>query len=188
MLGLKQRIQSSDKKKIFVVLHVKGSHGPSYYARYSSDFEIFTPVCRHEEVSKCTHQELINAYDNSIVYTDYLLHKTISELKELDNTPSMLVYVSDHGESLGEDGMYLHGVPFMFAPDYQKDIPFIIWRSTELIKSQGIETQQINQSGNFSHANIFHTIVGAFGVKTEVYDSNLDVLNPDMEVTENMKK
>ncbi len=178
LVGLQQRIQSSSKQKIFVVLHTKGSHGPSYYSRYSSNQEKFTPVCQYEEISKCTQDELINAYDNTIVYTDYLLHKTINLLKELNNTSSMLVYISDHGESLGENGMYLHGVPYMLAPDYQKDIPFIIWRSKKLIEYQGIQTQDINQSGHFSHANIFHTIIGTFGIKTEIYDRSLDVLHP----------
>ena len=181
LTGLQQRIQSSNKQKILVVLHTKGSHGPSYYSRYSPNLEKFTPVCRHEEVSKCTQEELINAYDNTIVYTDYLLHKTINILKGMNNTLSMMIYISDHGESLGEDGMYLHGVPYMFAPDYQKDVPFIIWRSNELIAHQGIKNQNINQSGHFSQANIFHTIMGAFGVKTEIYDSDLDVLHSNQK-------
>lgn len=184
LIGLQYRIQSSKKQKIFVVLHTKGSHGPSYYSRYTSNMEKFTPVCRHEEVSKCTQEELINAYDNTIVYTDYLLHKTINLLKDLNNTPSMMVFISDHGESLGEDGMYLHGVPYMFAPDYQKDVPFIIWRSNELIAHQGIKNQDINQLGHFTQANIFHTIIGAFGVKTEIYDSDLDVLHPNEKLFE----
>ena len=177
--GLKQRIESSDKQKVFVVLHTDGSHGPSYYTRYSPDFEKFKPVCRHEELSKCTHQEFINAYDNSIVYTDYFLDKTISMLKELDNTPSMLVYISDHGESLGEKGLYLHGMPYAFAPKYQKTVPFIIWRSKEFIKYQGVPSQDINQSGNFSQADIFHTIIGGFRVKTKAYVKSLDVLQPN---------
>ncbi|MDH5570680.1 MAG: phosphoethanolamine--lipid A transferase EptA [Gammaproteobacteria bacterium] len=184
LIGLQQRIESSNKKKILVVLHTKGSHGPSYYSRYSPDMEKFTPVCRNEEVSKCTYDELINAYDNSIVYTDYLLHKTITMLKGMSSTPSMMVYISDHGESLGEDGMYLHGIPYTFAPDYQKDVPFIIWRSNALIAHQGIENQNINQSGAFSQANIFHTIMGAFGVKTEIYDVSLDVIHHNQKPLE----
>ena len=181
LIGLQQRIQSSNKQKQFVVIHTKGSHGPSYYSRYPAHLEKFTPVCRHEELSKCTYDELINAYDNSIVYTDYLLHQIINMLKGMSNTPSMMLYISDHGESLGEDGMYFHGVPYMFAPDYQKDVPFIMWRSNELITHQGIKNQDIKQSGQFSQANIFHTIIGALGVKTEIYDSELDVIHSNQK-------
>ncbi len=177
--GLKQRIQSSDKQKIFIVLHTDGSHGPSYYTRYSPGFEKFKPVCRHEELSKCTHQEFINAYDNSIVYTDYFLHKTITMLKGLSNTPSMLVYVSDHGESLGEKGLYLHGMPYAFAPKYQKTVPFIIWRSKKFIEYQGVPSHDIKQTGHFSQADIFHTIIGGFRIQTKAYDKSLDVLQPN---------
>lgn len=178
LIGLKQRIESSDKQKVFVVLHTDGSHGPSYYTRYSPGFEKFNPVCKHEDLSKCTHQEFINAYDNSIVYTDYFLHKTIAMLKELSNTPTMLVYISDHGESLGEKGLYLHGMPYAFAPEYQKVVPFIIWRSKKFIEYQGVATRDINQSGHFSQADVFHTIIGGFDLKTDVYNKSLDVLRP----------
>lgn len=182
LIGLQQRIQSSDKQKIFIVLHTKGSHGPSYYSRYSPRAEKFTPVCRNDEVSKCTQDEFINAYDNTIVYTDYFLHETIDLLKSLENTQSMLVYISDHGESLGEGGKYLHGIPYIFAPEYQTTVPFIIWRSDSLIAQQNIPNRAINQSGHFSQANIFHTIIGAFGVKSEIYDDSLDVIKHGQKI------
>jgi len=173
---LNDEITASDKDKVFIVLHTKGSHGPSYYSRYPSSFEKFTPVCRHEELSKCTSQELINAYDNTILYTDYFLHQTIAQLKQL-NMPVMLIYASDHGESLGEEGLYLHGTPFMFAPKYQKEIPFIIWRSQALIQLQGVSNAAIKQTGEFSHADIFHTILGTFAVQSPIYNKTLDILN-----------
>lgn len=176
LTGLPQRILKSDKQKVFVVLHTKGSHGPSYYARYPARFERFTPVCRYEELSRCTEQELINAYDNTILYTDYFLHKTIEALEQLEDTAAMMVYVSDHGESLGENGLFLHGTPYLFAPKYQKEIPFLIWRSGKLIAQQGLTNAAVKQSGEFSQANIFHTIVGAFGLQSEVYRRDLDVL------------
>jgi lipid A ethanolaminephosphotransferase len=177
LTGMNDEIRQSQKEKVLIVLHTKGSHGPSYYSRYPKSFEKFTPVCRHEELSKCTQQELINAYDNSILYTDYFLHQTIEQLKQL-NMPVMLIYASDHGESLGEEGLYLHGTPFMFAPEYQKEIPFIIWRSKELQQLQGKDNQAVQQKGEFSHANIFHTILGVLGVKSPVYHKQLDILNP----------
>ena len=176
LTGLQQKIELSNKQKTFVVLHTKGSHGPSYYSRYPLSFEKFIPVCRYEEVSKCTQQELINAYDNTILYTDYFLSEIIKKLKRIKNIPVMLVYISDHGESLGEKGLYLHGIPYAFAPKFQKEIPFIIWRSKKLIALQGVKNSEINQQGNFSQENIFHTIINVFGLQTEVYESHLDVL------------
>jgi len=175
LTGMNDEIKQSKQEKVFIVLHTKGSHGPSYYSKYPASFEKFTPVCRHEELSKCTHQELINAYDNTILYTDHFLHQAIEQLKQL-NMPVMLIYASDHGESLGEEGLYLHGTPFMFAPEYQKEVPFIIWRSKALIQRQGVENKSIKQTGTFSHANIFHTILGVLGVKPTIYNKNLDIL------------
>ncbi len=175
--NLPERIESSDANKIFVILHTKGSHGPSYYSRYPEEFEKYTPVCRHEEISsKCSQEELINAYDNSILYTDYFLNQTIKKLKAL-NIPAMMVYISDHGESLGEEGLYLHGTPYMFAPDYQKDIPFIIWTSKEFDQLKNIDLKSIKQKDHYSHANVFHTVIGALGLSSDIYNQDLDVLH-----------
>ena len=167
---LHKEIILSKKTKTLIVLHTKGSHGPSYYSRYPESFEKFLPVCRYENIKKCTQQELVNAYDNTIVYTDYFLHKTIRELKSLNDTPSMLIYISDHGESLGEYGFYLHGAPYFVAPKYQKEIPFIIWRSEE------DTMDKVKTTGSFSHSNIFHTIIGALDIETKAYNKKLDVL------------
>ena len=175
--NLADEIRNSNNSKNLIVLHTKGSHGPSYYARYPERFEIFKPVCRYEEIRKCTQKELINAYDNTIVYTDYIVHSTIQRLQSLENTATALIYISDHGESLGENGLYLHGTPYTLAPDFQKEIPFLIWRSPELVARQNIENSDIRQSGNFSHANIFHTVARLFSVDTPVYDATLDIFN-----------
>lgn len=176
--NLSERIESSDAKKIFVVLHTKGSHGPSYYSRYPETFERYTPVCLHEEISsKCSQEELINAYDNSILYTDYFLNQTIKKLRALEDTPAMMIYMSDHGESLGEEGLYLHGMPYTFAPDYQKDIPFIIWTSKEFDQLKNIDLKSIKQKDQYSHANVFHTVIGAFGLSSDIYKKELDVLH-----------
>jgi lipid A ethanolaminephosphotransferase len=106
--GLEQRIKTSSSQRVFVVLHQSGSHGPAYYRKYPSEFEYFRPVCKSVELGKCTHEELVNAYDNTILYEDYFLFRTIGVLKTLRDTSTLLIYVSDHGESLGEYGMYLH--------------------------------------------------------------------------------
>jgi len=169
LTGLKQRIEGSTKNKILVVLHTKGSHGPSYFSRYTKDFEVFKPVCKSVELDKCTQQELQNAYDNTILYTDYFLDKTIDLLSELDGVPSTLIYISDHGESLGEFGLYLHGTPFAIAPDFQKKVPFLIWQSNK--------NRLTTKADSYSQANIFHSVLGAFGVESKIYDKSLDVFN-----------
>jgi glucan phosphoethanolaminetransferase (alkaline phosphatase superfamily) len=127
--GLEQRIRSSTNKRIFVVLHLHGSHGPSYYRNYPLQFEIYKPACKSVNLHECTDAELVSAYDNTILYTDYFLHQAIELLKTFPEHASMLMYISDHGESLGEHGIYLHGSPYSIAPDVQKNVPFLIWMS-----------------------------------------------------------
>jgi len=176
LTGLKERIQSSNKQKIFVVLHTKGSHGPSYYMKYPKEFEVFKPVCKSVELSDCSNQELINAYDNTILYTDYFLDKTIRLLKKIKAIPTLFIYISDHGESLGEYGFYLHGTPFSIAPEVQKDIPFIIWMSDSFKKSESDRGVTLAVNGPYSQNNIFHTIMGAFGMHSSIYNPSLDIL------------
>lgn len=125
--GLQQFIDAQEKD-ILIVLHQMGSHGPAYYKRYPKEFNQFTPACETAELSECSEAEIINAYDNTILYTDYFLSEVIGLLKT--NTPkyeTAMIYVSDHGESLGENGIYLHGLPYVFAPDAQKKVPIIMW-------------------------------------------------------------
>jgi len=177
LTGLKARIQSSDKQKIFVALHTKGSHGPSYYMKYPKSFEVFKPVCKSVELSNCSNQALINAYDNTILYTDYFLDKTIKLLKKIENTPTLFIYISDHGESLGEYGLYLHGTPFSIAPEVQKNIPFIVWMSDSFKKSERARGQALDLNGPYSQNNIFHTVMGAFDMHSPIYKPSLDLLN-----------
>ena len=176
LTGLVERIESSTSDKMLVVLHTKGSHGPSYHTRYPKEFEVFKPTCKSVELDKCSQQELINAYDNTIVYTDHLLDQTINRLQELTELPTLMLYVSDHGESLGEDGMYLHGLPNALAPAVQLEIPFIIWMSEGFKKLNAIEVNQFTNA-KYSHKNVFHSILGAFGIRSSVYDPALDIFN-----------
>ncbi|MEE9445189.1 MAG: phosphoethanolamine--lipid A transferase EptA [Cocleimonas sp.] len=175
LTGLKQRIESSKQNKILVVLHTKGSHGPSYFTRYPKGFDVFKPICKSVELNKCTPQELQNAYDNSILYTDYFLNKTIDLLDNLEGIPSTLMYVSDHGESLGEFGLYLHGTPYSFAPDFQKKVPFMVWVSDDFQTLKSYKKIPTSNKEMHSQANIFHSVLGALGIDSEVYDSKLDV-------------
>lgn len=177
LTNLFQVIESSDNQKIFLVLHTKGSHGPSYYKRYTQEFDQFTPVCRDEEISKCSLESLINAYDNTILYTDHFLVSIIEKLQSIKGTSSAMMYISDHGESLGEHGLYLHGTPYTFAPDYQKNIPFLIWTSDELLRQKKLDLNTLKQATSHSQFNVFHTILGAFDLDSPVYKVELDVLH-----------
>lgn len=164
--GLKERILSSNKQKILVVLHTSTSHGPTYNTKYPKQFEVFKPVCNSVELSKCSQQELINAYDNTIVYTDYLLSRVIDELKQLEGYRSSMIYVSDHGESLGEKNLYMHGIPMRLAPKQQYEIPFIVWTSGgPAIKSQELVSQNY----------VFHSTLRFLGIQSPVYDDQLSI-------------
>ncbi len=177
LAGLSERIESSTQKKVFVVLHQKGSHGPSYNAEYPARFRVFRPVCDSVELQKCTRESLLNAYDNTIVYTDYFLNEVIRILSNMGNTPTLLIYISDHGESLGEYGLYLHGTPFSIAPDEQKDVPFIVWMSPAFIEQKGISVARMAAQEHHSQLNVFHSVLGAFGVRSEAYDRRLDIFS-----------
>jgi lipid A ethanolaminephosphotransferase len=167
--GLDDYIKQNQNNNIFIVLHQNGSHGPRYNKRYPLDFEVFKPTCNNNDVSKCSQEELVNAYDNTILYADFIIYSAI-QIDKKSNIPSAVIYVSDHGESLGENGIYLHGFPYFIAPKEQKEIPFIIWMSDDFKKGKNFEQKQ-----SYSHDNIFHSILGAFGVKTKLYDKNLDI-------------
>ena len=177
-VGMLSNLQSYVDKTpgdILVVLHSMGNHGPAYYKRYPKEFEKFTPVCKTSELKNCNNTEIGNAYDNVILYTDYFLAKTISFLKKNDdNFETAMFYVSDHGESLGENGLYLHGLPNFIAPDTQKHVSSILWFGK---KFNDISPQSINENEKFTHDNIFHTLLGFMETKTSVYQQNLDILH-----------
>ena len=177
LTGLSERIRSSKRHNVFVILHQRGSHGPSYYSEYPRQFELFTPVCRSVTLNQCSRDELRNAYDNTILYTDHFLGRVIHLLNNLMNTSAVFMYISDHGESLGEHGLYLHGAPFSIAPDEQKNVPFIVWMSSEFADRKGITFTQLGQRDGHSQKNVFHSIMGAFDMRSDVYDARLDVFN-----------
>ncbi len=172
--GLDKELKSA-KGDVLIVLHQEGSHGPTYFKRYPKDFEKFTPVCNTQELEKCTQKEIENTYNNTITYTDYFLDQTIEFLKKNEKEyDTMMLYFSDHGESLGENGIYLHGLPYMLAPTTQTHIPAVVWFGSGFTKERAIlDTQKTN---HFSHDNIFHTLLGVFGVQTKEYLSSLDFL------------
>lgn len=177
LVNLQDYIDSHPTGDIFIALHQMGNHGPAYYKRYPKAFEKFTPTCKTNQFESCSKQQISNAYDNAIIYTDYFLSKVIELLKNNSNKfESALFYASDHGESLGENGLYLHGLPYMMAPDAQKKIPFILWFS-ESFDADDINMHLLKSKVNtpLSHDNIFHTLLGLFEVNTHVYEKTLDL-------------
>ncbi len=171
LAGLKEEILSNESDKILIVLHTSTSHGPAYNTKYPKDFEVFTPVCETVEVSKSNREELINAYDNSIVYTDWLIHSVIEVLRDIPQRRSCMMFVSDHGESLGENNLYMHGVPVRIAPKEQLDIPFIVWTSDDLLV--------IDEKKEVGHYNVFHSVMGFLGLESDIYDPSLDIFAAD---------
>lgn len=165
--GLNEQILASEKHKILVVLHTSTSHGPTYYKKYPSQFEKFTPVCKSVELGNCTQQELINAYDNTILYTDYILAKLIDGLKELNDYKTSMIFVSDHGESLGESNLYMHGMPTSLAPKEQLDIPFLVWSSEN--------SRTIKESQEYSQHHIFHSVLDFLAIDSPIYDQDMSV-------------
>ncbi len=178
LAGLQDYIDSHREGDILIVLHQMGNHGPAYYKRYPRAFERFTPVCRTNQLEDCTDEEIANTYDNGILYTDYFLSKVIGLLKH--NTPQFrtaMIYASDHGESLGEYGLYLHGLPYFMAPDNQKHVPLIMWFGDNFDPGpQGLKGLLARSQGRYTHDNIFHTMLGLFHVETGVYDPGLDII------------
>jgi len=175
--NLDSLIKARVDKDILIVLHSMGSHGPAYFKRYPQAFEVFTPICQTNQLNECSDEQINNAYDNSILYTDYFLSKAISLLKnnEGDHAAAVL-YVSDHGESLGENGIYLHGLPYMVAPSEQTQVPAILWLNEAM--SEAMDGNLIKEKSNdlLSHDNVSHTLLGLMGVETKVYDSSLDIM------------
>ncbi|MBU2712316.1 phosphoethanolamine transferase [Zooshikella harenae] len=166
LAGLQQYI-NQQQGDIFIVLHQMGSHGPAYFKRYPISFEKFKPACHSIELSTCTQEEIINAFDNSILYTDYFLSKVISLLKANAQYETAMFYVSDHGESLGEHNVYLHGLPYWFAPDTQKHVPLIAW----IGPTSNIDYPRsltLKETPN-THDAIAKTLLDIFELKTDIY-------------------
>ncbi len=167
---------------LLVVMHQLGSHGPAYFKRYPPAFKQFTPACETDDLRLCSTQEIVNAYDNSLLYTDFFLGKVIDFLQSAQQThDTAMLYVSDHGESLGEGGLYLHGMPWAIAPDVQTRVPFVLWLSSAFSERRGLGAGCLRDYAKkqaVSHDYLFHSLLGIFGVRTQAYDSRLDVFAP----------
>ncbi len=170
------RILADRSRSVLLVLHQKGSHGPAYYKRYPKEFERFTPACQSEDFDACTPAEIQNAYDNTILYTDHVLGETIDRLAAARDWDTAMLYVSDHGESLGERGLYLHGLPRAIAPDTQTHVPMMVWMSPSFAARFGIDARALAARASlpYSHDNLFHSVLGMLDVRTRAYDPGLD--------------
>jgi len=169
-----------DGPDTLIVLHTLGSHGPAYGRRFPSRFGVFKPFCQQSSPTDCTVEEVTNAYDNSIYYTDYLLSQLIQRLQSRsDEVDTFLFYASDHGESLGENGVYLHGLPYAIAPLAQKSVPFIVWTSPQFRdgRAGGLENAMSLPQEGLSHDNISHTLLGIYDVTASSYRRDLDILD-----------
>nr|WP_298143205.1 phosphoethanolamine--lipid A transferase [uncultured Pseudomonas sp.] len=161
-----------------LVLHQMGSHGPAYFKRYPAAFEHFTPVCASNELSDCSRESIINGYDNTIRYTDHVLASLIDTLRaNQGKVDTAMLYLSDHGESLGEYNVYLHGMPYSFAPAEQKHVASIAWFSPGYQRSAGIDTRCLaaQRDAPLSQDNLFHSMLGLLGVRTQAYGADLDM-------------
>ncbi|RYF44284.1 MAG: phosphoethanolamine--lipid A transferase [Comamonadaceae bacterium] len=183
--GLDQRIAALPAERrargVVLVLHQMGSHGPAYHLRSPAAFKRFGPECADKDLQACSRAALVNAYDNSIAYTDHFLASTIAWLKQQQSAydPAM-VYVADHGESLGENNLYLHGMPYMLAPDVQKHVPWITWTSPGFAQRTSLVTACLHERADrpVSHDNYFHSVLGLLNIQTAVYQRALDVYAP----------
>ena len=180
--GLEQRIAALPAERrargVVLVMHQMGSHGPAYYKRSPAAFKKFLPECTDNVLQNCGREALVNAYDNSIVYTDHVLASAIGWLKTqaLHSAPALL-YLSDHGESLGENNLYLHGMPYRVAPDVQKQVPWITWLSPAFEQRSKITMACLQHKLDepISHDNYFHSVLGLMDVQTRVYKAALDI-------------
>jgi lipid A ethanolaminephosphotransferase len=180
LVGLQAYIDSLEDNAI-IVLHSDGSHGPEYYDRYPKTLERFTPVCHTNQLGSCTSDELKNVYDNTILYTDHFLSQTIELLKRnQDKVDTSMIYVSDHGESLGENGIYLHAAPYAIAPIAQTHVPMVMWFGNQTLEDANIDRSCLAAKQNqpdLSHDYMFHSVLGLLGVDTSEYQPALDIFH-----------
>ena len=172
---LKKEIEVSNQD-LFLVFHTIGSHGPLYHKRSTEETKRFFPECNSNQFNRCSDQEIVNAYDNSIIYTDYVMASLI-KLLDRDDIDAALLYIGDHGESLGEYGVYLHAFPYSIAPKEQLKVPFILWLNDSFIINNNIDFEALSRFRNWqlSHDHIFHTTLGLLGIETNFLDHKLNL-------------
>jgi lipid A ethanolaminephosphotransferase len=177
LAGLQEYIDSHPQGDLLIVLHQMGSHGPAYYKRYPDEFRKFTPTCDSSQLDNCSQEEISNSYDNTILYTDHFLAEVIELLRSNDDHfETAMFYAGDHGESLGEKGVYLHGLPYWMAPDSQTEVPMMLWFGRNYDDVPVDAMRQIRDI-SLSHDFVFHTLLGLFEISTAEHTPAKDVLH-----------
>lgn len=174
--------KAAEKKKSTVIfLHLIGSHGPTYFQRVPDDKKVFRPGCERADIENCSVEQIVNSYDNTLYYTDYILARVIEELKQYEkNFGTAMFYISDHGESLGENGLFLHGAPYAIAPDYQKKVPMMTWFADSFVEDHHMDLDCLNteaEKSEFSQDNFFHSLIGILDVNTSFYNEKMDLFS-----------
>ena len=180
LAGLDLRLKAlADKPGTnFLVLHMLGNHGPSYFRRHPPAFKRFTPACEFDDLQKCSREEIVNAYDNALLYTDHVLVQLIQQLKAASaSVDSAVLFVSDHGESLGENNLFLHGLPYAIAPDLQKRVPMLMWFSAGAPASTGVDVACLQRRARepAAHDHLFHTLLSLADVASSLHDPAWDL-------------
>ena len=188
--GLDQRLAALPTERrangVVLVLHQMGSHGPAYSRRSPSALKRFGPECTSSNLQVCSREEIVNAYDNSIAYTDHVLASGVRWLRARERDwDAGLLYVADHGESLGENNLYLHGLPYALAPDVQKHVPWITWLSPGLQRRTGVDLSCLKErvDSRLSHDQFFHSVLGLMQVRTSAYLPDMDTYAPCSRVS-----
>lgn len=172
-----ERTVADTAGNLVVALHQIGNHGPAYFKRYPEAFRRYTPACESADLAKCSREEIVNAYDNALLYTDYLLARSVDFLKTQNSHDTALIYLSDHGESLGENGLFLHGMPHAIAPDVQTRVPMVMWFSPSYARNAALDLDCLRRRAArpAAHDHLFHTVLGMLGVRTRIYEAEMDL-------------
>jgi lipid A ethanolaminephosphotransferase len=177
--GLRERIESSKKDKVLIILHTSTSHGPKYADKYPKEFEVYKPVAKNIEEGEKNIGMLINAYDNTIRYTDFLLNSLINTLREMKDWHSAMIFISDHGESLGENKMFMHGLPMKLAPKVQYEIPFLVWTSDGFRTYKQTSGSQEAPEGELpavlEQHYVFHSVLNLLSIQSPAYNKDYDI-------------
>ncbi|WP_190339749.1 phosphoethanolamine transferase [Vibrio sp. S11_S32] len=174
-------LSSDDKKDKLLVLHTIGSHGPTYFQRFPAKMAKFAPWCNRKDIEQCSDQEITNVYDNTLIYTDYFLSQVVKTLQQYSDKYNVaMMYISDHGESLGEHGLYLHGTPYSLAPKEQTTVPWQMWIPKQYAQQKNINLDCVkreSQKTGYSHDNFFHSLIGFMGVTTKEKNEQQDLFS-----------
>ena len=180
--GLRERIESSKKDKVLIILHTSTSHGPKYADKYPKEFEVYKPVAKNIEEGEKNIGMLVNAYDNTIRYTDFLLDSLINTLREMKDWHSAMIFISDHGESLGENKMFMHGLPMKLAPKVQYEIPFLVWTSDGFRTYKQTSSSQDAPAGELpavlEQHYVFHSVLNLLSIQSPAYNKDYDIFEP----------